>query len=95
MWSIKPAAHEDMMLLRPASSGGFASLAAAMAAAAYGCFKRRRWGRTLAVIILALNALGDAIHVIQSGAIEGALGVVIAGALVLWITRPRVKALFS
>jgi hypothetical protein len=95
LWALKPAAREDMMLLRPASTGGFAILAAAMGMAAFGVLRRRRWGRALAVLIFALNALGAAIAALQGEAAPGIAGVAIDGAIIWWITRPRVKALFS
>ena len=95
MWQIKPHEYEDLLLLRPVSSVGFAALCVAMAATAFGCFRRKRWGWTLAVALFAINALGDAAHGLSGAWLDGAIGVSIALLILWWLTRSRVRALFS
>jgi hypothetical protein len=95
MWALKPAAHQDLLLLRPASTAGFIVLTLAMASAAWGCFGRKRWGRILALVIFALNGLGDAARALTGGLVEGLVGVAVAAVLLWWLTRPRVRALFD
>lgn len=95
MWQVKPHEYQDLLLLRPASSAGFAALCIAMAATAFGCFRRKRWGWMLAVAIFTINALGDAAHGLSGAWLEGAIGVAIAMLILWWLTQPRVRALFS
>lgn len=94
IWAIKPAEYQDLLLLRPASTLGFLVLAAAMGFALAGCSQRRHWGLNLAIAIFALNALGDAARALSGDVLEGLIGVVIAGVILWWLTRPNVRALF-
>lgn len=95
IWAIKPNAHSDMLLLRPASTIGFAILTIALGFAAAGCFMRKRWGWTLAVVIFAISGLGDAVRAVQGEALEGGIGLAVALVLLWWLTRPNVRALFA
>ena len=95
IWLTKPEAHGDLMLLRPASTIGFLTLSAAMGFAAVGCMRRKLWGWTLAVAIFATNGLGNAIHAATGALAEGLLGVAITLAILWWLTRPNVRALFA
>ena len=95
IWQIKPHEYQDLLLLRPTSSAGFAILCIAMAATMIGCFQRKRWGLMLAITIFAINALGDAAHAFSGAWAEGAFGVAVAALILWWLTRHRVRALFA
>jgi hypothetical protein len=95
IWLAKPDAHNDLMLLRPASTLGFLLLSVAMGFAAVGCMRRRRWGWTLAVAIFAANSVGDAIRAATGGLAEGFFGVAVTLSILWWLTRPNVRALFA
>lgn len=70
-----------------------------MAAAACGAWSRKTWGWRLAIAIFTVNGLGDLVQAFSGHTVEGILGVVVAGAgagaLVYWLTLPRVKAAFD
>ncbi|MBI1399312.1 hypothetical protein [Hyphomonas sp.] len=95
IWSFKRAEYASMMTHAVWGGAGFALLALVFAATAWGAFHRRRWGHELAVGVFLVNALADAGRMISGSFAEGALGVVISGAVVVWLTRPGVRALFS
>jgi hypothetical protein len=95
MWRVKPAAYSDLLLLRPASTIGFAALCATMAAAAFGAATRKRWGWWLALSIFALNGLGDALNAMGGALAEGAFGVAVTLLILWWLTRRRVRTLFG
>jgi uncharacterized membrane protein len=67
----------------------------AMVGAAIGWIKRRFWGWALAVIIIASQVLGDLVNALRGEFWKGAVEVVIAGALLVYLLRPRVRAIFS
>ncbi|MFZ2029964.1 MAG: hypothetical protein WAU68_06640 [Vitreimonas sp.] len=75
MWAIKPAAYRQLLVMAPWSGLGFCLLAMAMALTSVGCFRRKRWGWTLAVAIFAINGLADATRFLAGEVFEGLIGV--------------------
>lgn len=49
----------------------------------------------MAIAVFAANALGDVGQVFAGRIWEGALGITVAVAIVLWLMRPPVKAAFQ
>jgi hypothetical protein len=66
-----------------------------MAAASIGCFKQRKWGRWLATSIFAVNGLSDAGQIVLGHVAEGVIGVLVAGAILFYLTRPAVVAAYK
>jgi hypothetical protein len=62
--------------------------------AAVGWFRRKRWGWMLGVTIIAINATGDLINGVMGEWLKGAFGVVIAGLLLIYMTRSEVRKYF-
>ena len=94
MWIVNPRAYSRM-----APSGGalgvlFMLLAGVLSAAAIGWFKYRLWGWRLAVAMIATQIFGDLVNVFLGQVIKGAIGVSIAGALLFYLLRPKVKECF-
>jgi hypothetical protein len=73
----------------------FLVLAAALTIAGVGWFLRRVWGWRLAVVIVATQVLGDLINCLRGDWLRGGVGVVLAGALLLILSRPKVRAVFG
>ena len=94
-WRLNPAAYAQLSPLGAPIGIVFFLLAAALAAAATGWVRRRRWGWTLAVIIIATQVVGDFANLLRGDVLRGAVGVTIAGALLFYMTRPRVRAAFG
>ena len=65
-----------------------------MVAAAIGWIRRRFWGWALAVIIIASQVLGDLVNAVRGEFWKGAVGVAIAGALLVYLLRPNVRRAF-
>jgi hypothetical protein len=63
--------------------------------AGVGWFRRRLWGWRLAVVIIAIQVVGDIVNCITGDWLRGGIGVVIAGALLLFLLRPAVKNAFA
>jgi hypothetical protein len=95
IWQIKPEEFTQLLAFRPWSGIGFLLLSCSMAIAAWGCFHNKRWGWRLAVAIFTAHALGDVVQILAGGVVEGAIGITVVGAILLWLTRPQVKAEFK
>jgi hypothetical protein len=95
MWALNRAAHRQLAPLDGTVGILFLLLGAALAAAGIGWFRRRIWGWRLAVAIIAIQVLGDAFNCVRGDWLRGGTGVVIAGALLLFLLRPKVRAAFA
>lgn len=95
IWRIKPDEHRQLLALGPAVGAGFLGLALVMLLASYGAFRRRRWAWPLALAIFAANALGDAARIPFGAAVEGLVGIAATGAILFWLTRPKVRGQFD
>ena len=81
VWRLNPEAGEQLRQLGRGIGIAFLGLGAAMIAATIGWIRRRFWGWALAVIIIASQVLGDLVKALRGEFLKGAVGVVIAGAL--------------
>jgi hypothetical protein len=94
IWSIKPDDFAQLLDLAPWSGLGFLLLCVVMGAAAWGCWQRRLWGWRLAVGIFTAHALGDVWQIANGSIAEGVLGMAVLAAILLWLTRARVRSGF-
>ena len=94
LWALNKRGHAGLMVLGKSAALLFIVLSTLLAMAAAGWFRRRYWGWLLGVTIIAINALGDLVNVARGEAIKGAAGVAIAGLLLMYMTRPRIRTYF-
>jgi hypothetical protein len=95
IWRLNPAAYKQLAPLGRGIGGLFLLLGLALAAAGIGWFRRRLWGWRLAVGIIAIQIIGDVVNCIRGDWRHGAIGVVIAGALLLFLLRSAVRRAFA
>jgi hypothetical protein len=95
IWRLNPEAGEQLRQLGRGIGVAFLGLGAAMVAAAIGWIKRRFWGWALAVIIIASQVLGDLVNALRGEFLKGAVGVVIAAALLAYLIRPVTRGVFE
>jgi hypothetical protein len=94
MWALNPTAYRQLVPLGGIVGPMFLLLSATMAIASVGWFKRRFWGWELAVIIISIQIGGDSINLIRGDFVRGGTGIAIAGALLLYLLRPKVRSTF-
>jgi hypothetical protein len=94
LWALNKQAHAELLPVANISAPLFLILSAALAAAAIGWFRRRYWGWLLGVIIIAINATGDLANLVRGETLKGVVGVVIAGFLLIYMTRSNVRNYF-
>jgi len=95
VWALNPNAYKQLAPLRLIFGIVFLLLAAALITGGIGWFRRRRWGWRIATAIIATQVLGDAVNCIRGDWLRGVVGVVIAGALLLFLLRRRVRGAFA
>ena len=95
MWRLNPKGREGLRALGPwgAALLGGASLACALSAAGLG--RGARWGRRLAMVVLAIQLAGDAANVALGVDRRAAFGIPVALALLLYLSSRRVGAYFD
>jgi hypothetical protein len=94
-WTLNPTAYQQLSPLGSKIGILFLLLSSALLVSGIGWFRRRLWGWRLAVAIIATQILGDIINLVRGDWLRGAIGVVIAGALLLYLLTPRLRAKFS
>jgi hypothetical protein len=94
MWALNPAAYRKLAPLGGTVSPLFLLLSATMAIASVGWFKRCFWGWGLAVGIISTQVVGDSINLVRGDVVSGGTGLAIAGALLFYLLRPKVRTTF-
>ena len=95
IWLWNPRAHLQLVQLGPKVGFVFLLLALALGTAAIGWSQKKRWGWRLAVCIIGIQVLGDVVNLVRKDFIRGVPGVVIAGALLIYLCRSTIKQLFN
>jgi hypothetical protein len=95
LWDLNPIAYRQLAPLGRTVGIFFLLLGAALTAAGIGWFRRRVWGWRLAVVIIAAQVLGDVVNCVRGDLLRGGTGFIFAGALLLFLLRPKVRAAFA
>ena len=95
IWKIYPARRDLLMPYRLWLGPGFLLFAIVTVSASVGCFRRRTWGWWLAIAIFVINGLSDVGQILIGHFIEGGIGVAVAGAIVIYLSRPEVRRTFT
>ena len=95
IWRLNAPAYARLSPLGKSAGIFFLLLSAALALACAGWFKRRWWGWLLAVAIIATQVLGDLVNAFTGDVLRGAIGFIIAGALLIYLLRPEVRLYFE
>jgi hypothetical protein len=94
VWVLNPMAYKQLQPIDTKVGVLFLLLAVALATAGILWFRRRRWGWRLAVIIIGIQLAGDLVNCIRGDWLRGGIGVIIAGALMVFLLRPRIRTAF-
>jgi hypothetical protein len=89
IWSLNRPAYIQLAPLGRSVGIGFLLLGASLAIAAVGWFRRAWWGWLMAVAIITTQLLGDGFNLLRGDFLRGAVGVLIASALLYYIVRLR------
>jgi hypothetical protein len=89
LWLANPEAHAAFGTHRAAATALMLAVSAACASAAFGLAKRARWGRRLAMEIIAVNLAGDLAGAAVRHDARPLIGLPIAGAMLWLLSRLR------
>jgi hypothetical protein len=95
LWEMNPSAHRELAPLGNKVGVLFLLLAASLTMTGIGWFRRRRWGWRLAIIIIATQVLGDIVNCVRGDLLRGGIGLIIAGALFLFLLQRKLRATFG
>jgi hypothetical protein len=95
LWALNKRGHEGLVQLGRIAAVPFGLLSVALACAAVGWFRRRRWGWILGVAIIGINMAGDMGQLVIGEGLTGVVGVVIAGVLLFYLMTPGVRKYFG
>jgi len=95
IWALNPTAYQQLAPLGGTFGFLFLLLGATLTAAGIGWLRCRLWGWRLAVAIIATQVLGDVVNCLRGDLLRGGIGVIIAGALLLFLLRPAIRATFT
>lgn len=94
-WALNPRAYKQLAPVSSVAGPLFLLLCALLISAAIGWFKHRRWGWRLTVAIMAIQMSGDMFNLLRGDWLGGAVGVTIAGALLLYLFKSGIRTTFS
>jgi hypothetical protein len=95
LWVLNPTGHQQIATFAKPAGILFLLLAAVLAMAGTGWFKHRLWGWRLAVAVIAVQVLGDLVNFFKGDYSRGGVGFSIATALLFYLLRPVVRAVFN
>jgi hypothetical protein len=95
IWDLNSTAYRQLASLGKPIGILFLLLSATLGVAGTGWFKRRAWGWRLAVAVIATQVLGDLVNFFRGDLLRGGVGFSIATALLFYLLRPAVRAVFN
>jgi hypothetical protein len=95
IWQLNPRAQLAFRSMGPWSIALLFIVATACALSAIGVWIRARWGHRLALAMLCLDFLADAITALVRGEWHTLIGLPIAGALVAYLLSAAVRRQFA
>jgi hypothetical protein len=94
MWDINPRAREAFESMGLWAVALMAAVGLACGSSAIGLWKGTRWGHWLALDLLGVNLVADALNALLGTEPRAALGVPIASAIIAYLTTKRVRRFF-
>jgi hypothetical protein len=95
MWALNPRAYNRLAPYGKTIGIPFLLLGITLAVSGVCWFKRRVWGWRLAVIIVITQVLANFVTALMGDVTKGMVGVIISGALFVYLLRQQVRAAFA
>lgn len=95
LWVLNKTGHAQLASLGNRAWLGSVLLSMLLYTAAIGWCRRRYWGWVLGTTIILINAAGDLVDGAMGEWLKGAVGVAIAGLLLIYMTMSEVRNYFG
>jgi hypothetical protein len=94
IWVLNQNAHTRLAPWGPSVGVLFLILATTLTASGIGWFRRKTWGWQLSVAIIGIQMLGDLVNALTGDLARGAIGFIVAAALLLYLRSSTVRNAF-
>lgn len=95
IWRLNPEARIRLQSIGPWGMLLMTVVSMACAVCAYGIWTRAAWGRRSAILLLAVNLIGDTANAVILGDLRTLVGLPIGGALIAYLSSRRVRSDFQ
>jgi hypothetical protein len=95
LWVLNPLAYKRLALLGDKVGILFVLLGVALITAGIGWFRQSLWGWKLTVVIIATQVVGDIVNCVKGDLLRGGTGLILAGALLLFLLQPKIRTTFT
>lgn len=95
IWALNPEAQAGFQVMGPLAIILMITVAIACGFSAVGLWARKRWGHRVAVMLLAVNLVGDLGNAVVRGDLRTLVGLPIGGAMIAYLLAPQVRRQFS
>ena len=93
-WELNKSGHAQLLPLGRMIAVPFVVIALVALVAGIGWLKRRRWAWVIGVLGIAANCVGDVVNMVIGEFWKGAFGVLMAGLLLIYMTRKNLRDYF-
>ena len=95
IWQLNPHGHAGLLRIGLWGVVLLFAASASCAAAAIGLWRGARWGHRIAIVLIAINLLGDVANTVLGTEPKAIVGVPIALALLFYLMSKRVRNYFA
>jgi hypothetical protein len=95
MWRLNPHGHEGLLRIGLWAVVLMFGASASCATASVGLWRRTRWGRNIAIVLIAIDLLSDVVNAVLGTEPRAIIGVPIALAILLYLVSKRVRNYFA
>jgi len=95
LWFLNESAHAELRKAGSYIGPLFWTLSITLAATTIGWFRQRMWAFRLTIAILCTQLAGDLVNLARGDFLRGVAGVLLAGALLLYLLRSKIRTTFQ
>jgi hypothetical protein len=95
LWSLNETAHAELRKAESYLGPLFWALSITLVGTAVGWFRQRVWAFRLTVAIVGTQVAGDLVNMARGDFVRGGVGVLIAGALLLYLLGSNIRTAFQ
>jgi hypothetical protein len=95
LWMLNETAHAELRKVGTYLGPLFWVLSIILLGTSAGWFRQRLWAFRLTVAIICLQLAGDLVNLVRGNIVRGGIGIVIAGVLLLYLLRSKIRTAFQ